>query len=290
MTPGLARTSERPALRRLWMRCFGDSIDYVNLYFDHSFREDSVFVLRDADGTPVSMAIRFPADWLAEDGDPQTGAYLYAVCTDPAQRGRGCFRTLMDFAERTLAAAGCDFVCLKPADAALAETYRRRGYEDAFFTQTQTVRADGAAAVTLRRIDAARYAALRQLQLRGSFVDYPPQTLAHQAQLGPLWELSEGDRFAICAAERYDAPSEERAAFPGCPAAPAQTADRTAVWLVKEYLGDETLLPGLCAALGADRIAVRRPPTPAAPGTPFAMAKPLSGKPRPSGYLGLAFD
>ena len=257
---GVATAADSAALRTLWMRCFGDSEDYVNKYFSAGFVPENVFVLRRE--AVEAMAISFPVRWVSGDGDERDGAYLYAVCTAPEARGNGHFRTLTAFAEQTLAARGATFVCLRPADGALAATYARMGYLGRFTLRESVVKAD-CSYVNLASIDAGRYGLLRQLQLRGGFIDYPPETLAQQARLGPLYEVSDGDRFGVCAAERT----------PGG-------------WLVKEFLGDEALLPGLCRALDAAQLSVRTPGDEQV----FALSKALDGGPCPTGYLGLAFD
>lgn len=56
------------------------------------------------------------------------GGYLYAVGVLPAYRGQGVFDRLMQKCEQVCLERDYDFACLIPATAALADTYRRRGY------------------------------------------------------------------------------------------------------------------------------------------------------------------
>lgn len=259
MSFGFATSADVPRLTRLWMDCFGDTEDYVNLYFAHSFRADRVFVLREPE--VAAMLLSFPVSFIAEDGEAQEGAYLYAVCTDPAWRGRGLCRALMTQAEDVLRTRGCAFTCLKPGTSALRKMYARMGYRDAFSNrETVVFPVPDAAAPRMEPCTPEAYYGLRQMALWGGFVDYQPEVLAHQARLGRLFSLDGCAGFG--ALERW-----------------GDTA------ILKEYFGDEALLPGLCRQLGAGKLTVR------APGDqPFAMAKPLTNLPCPTGYLGLAFD
>lgn len=258
-----AAAADIPALRRLWMECFGDKLDYVNLYFDHSFDPARVFVLREE--AIAAMCITFPVTYVAADGDEQPGAYLYAVCTAPAQRGKGLCRRLLRETEQALAAQGCAFTCLRAADPALAAMYEKMGYRARFTNQERLVSPAGASSARLsapvwQTVAPADYYALRQFHLQGGFIDYEPAVLAHQARLGRL--LSYDGGAAIAAVE--------------------QVGDRA---ICKEFLGDDSLLPGLAAQLGVDALTVRSPGK-----TPFAMAKALQSGVLPRGYLAFAFD
>ena len=260
MSFGTATAEDVPALRCLWMRCFGDTEDYVNLYMQYAFVPERVFVLREP--TLCAMAISFPVQYRGEDGTTTDGAYLYAVCIAPEARGRGLFRSLMEQAEQALAARGSAFVCLRPASEALLQTYMRMGYQVGFTNRERCIPAVQMG-LRLSPLDPARYGVLRRRALCGGRVEYPPEVLAHQARLGSLFEARDGDRYGFGAAERW-----------------GETV------ILKEYLGDETLLPAIGGALGAQRLTVRLPGTEQV----FALAKPLCGQTCPTGYLAFAFD
>ncbi len=259
--------SDRTELIRLWMRCFGDPEDYVRLYFDHSFVPEQVFVHREA--AIDAMLIRFPVCYLTEDGDEKPGSYLYAVCTAPEFRGRGLCRRLMEQTEQELKARGDSFTCLRAASPKLTKMYEGMGYRTTFANRELVLESARDFAVgtspacpeiCVERVTPAEYYGLRQLALYGNFIEYDPKVLAHQARLGSLLSIDGGA--AIGALERYK-----------------DTA------ILKEYLGDEALLPSLAAALDLKKLIVRTPGA-----EPFAMAKSLTDDPIPQGYLGLAFD
>lgn len=255
-----ARPGDLPALRALWKTCFGDADDYVNLYFEHAFRPERVFVLR-KETRPLAMAISFPLCWRLER-QALPGAYLYAVCTAPEARGNGYFRALLRFAEQRLEQAGCAFVCLRPGSAALWDTYGRMGYLPAFTNRCLSVAADCSCG-TLTPLSPAAYRAQRSALLQGPWVDWPEDALSHQARLGQLFTAQADGLCGVGAAERWGGEV-----------------------ILKEYLGDEALLPAICAALGAASMQVRTPGTEQG----FAQAKPLGGADCPFGYLGFAFD
>ena len=56
--------------------------------------------------------------------------YLYALATAPASRGQGLLRTLLRETEARARAEGYLSLCLLPADAALADAYRRMGFSE----------------------------------------------------------------------------------------------------------------------------------------------------------------
>ena len=261
MTFSHATAADRAELIRLWMDCFGDAEDYVRLYADHSFAPERVFVLRQTQ--IAAMCVSFPVTYLSEEGDERQGAYLYAVCTRPDQRGKGLCRSLMRQTEEMLRTQDCTFTCLKAASPALTAMYERMGYRTSLTNREYNVSAAGASPAcpfNMEAVSPERYYALRQCALRGGFIDYAPDVLAHQARLGQLLCIDGGN--AIAATERF-----------------GNTV------MLKEYLGDETLLPSLAERLGVNALTVRMPGD-----TPFAMAKSLTDAPEPAGYFAFAFD
>lgn len=73
--------------------------------------------------TLLSQGFALP---MTVDGCPLW--YLYALVTAPKARGRGCLRTLLEGCAATARAHRVHGLCLLPADAGLAEAYRRMGF------------------------------------------------------------------------------------------------------------------------------------------------------------------
>ena len=78
-----------PALTRLWQACFGDTEAEVRAFWQALFDCTPVYLRRALDGSPAAMLCALPAELVGDDGDAVPAAYLYAVCTAPALRGRG---------------------------------------------------------------------------------------------------------------------------------------------------------------------------------------------------------
>ena len=84
-----AARRDLPALTRLWQACFGDTEAEVRAFWQALFDCTPVYLRRAPDGSPAAMLCALPAEMVGDDGDAVPAAYLYAVCTAPALRGRG---------------------------------------------------------------------------------------------------------------------------------------------------------------------------------------------------------
>jgi GNAT superfamily N-acetyltransferase len=235
---------ELPAVCRLWQTCFGDSEETVYDFFDSFFGSCTVFASEEL----TAMAVSLPVRWLGKDA-----AYLYAVCTDPAYRGRGLCRRLMGEAEAELKARGCSFAALVPGEESLFRFYESLGYQTCFFCRHQTFPAGDSAPVL--PVSPARYASLRAA-FPESGVQYDEKFLAYQAKDGLLLEL------------------------PGLGCAAAER--RKTGWALAELLSPqpEKAAGAVCAFLGCEKLPARLPGA-----APFGMAKSLDGSAPISSYL-----
>lgn len=85
------------------------------------------------------MLCALPAELVGDDGEAVPAAYLYAVCTAPALRGRGHCRLLLQEAEQDLKRQGIRAAVLVPAEESLFGFYARFGYRTVFTCRTETV-------------------------------------------------------------------------------------------------------------------------------------------------------
>lgn len=238
-------------LRRLWKQAFGDSDAFLDSFFSAGFSPDRCRQLT-LDGKLAAALYWFDCSW---EGKPI--AYLYAVATDPAYRGRGLCRALMEDTHRHLLDLGYQGSLLVPGSPALFRLYEKLGYHTCSHIREFTC--DAAEPVSLRAIDASRYAALRRTLL-------PPGSVRQE---GPLLT------FLQTQASFYTGPD-----FLLCACLDGSTL------IVPELLGNPAAAPGITAALGARRCRFRTPGT----DKPFAMYRPLTHAPESPTYFALALD
>ena len=114
----IATQQDIPGIVRLWQQAFGET---------PVLPEAPCFVA-EQDGQVVGMLHALPQIFLS--GKAYKAAYLYAIATEKAYRGRGICRSLMAYAEQTL---DVDCCILVPARESLFRFYEALGYETAFY-------------------------------------------------------------------------------------------------------------------------------------------------------------
>ena len=251
-----------PALKALWRQAFGDSDAEIDAFFS-SVYPDAFGFCAEEDGAPVSMLYALPVT-LAHGERAEKAAYIYAVATDEAYRGRGLCRALMAYTEQQLKKRYISCLLLVPADEHLAQYYETLGYtrQNGCILQTLRVETPKGRALPVSVMD---YAGLRETMLfETAHVRYPKVLLDYEAGRAKLFRLELGGGI-------------------GCAAAFLQDG----VAVVEELLPDARYLPALAAELGAERYVVRTP----GQGSFGCMAKRLDGAPCTEAvYLPFAFD
>jgi len=252
-----AQKKDLPHLTKLWCRCFGDSESEVAEFWKIIDRI-TVFIAREK--LPVAMLCALPVTYFDEEGQAQEASYLYAVCTQEDHRGKGICRELTAFAEKALARQGSRFAFLVPASEKLFGFYRTFGYKTTFYHERYSVSPDGKAKI--KKIDAAAYQNLRQMQLYSDFVSYDDWLLDLQSG---LYRIETDDWICCAAAEKHGQKL-----------------------IIKELLPNE---PAAAAALAAHLDCAEAEVRTFGGNIPFGMAKSLCPLSCPmQGYLGLAFD
>lgn len=169
------------ALKGLWKRAFGDSDEYIDLFFTHRFAPDETLVALEGD-SPVSMLFLLPLTLCAGEA-AYDARYIYAVATHPDHRSRGYSGALLAEAHRTLAAQGVDLSLLVPASDKLFAYYGARGYQTKFFVQKETFTAcPGAPAARTTLTTMTQMAPLRNERFSQSalFARWDAAALAYQ--------------------------------------------------------------------------------------------------------------
>ena len=179
-----AEEGMRPALGALWRECFGDSNDYVDLYFaGHDIaRHTMVFI----DGErPVSMLSLLPMTVVTRAGI-LPARYVYAVATLESYRGRGISTKLLEAAHRQMQAAGIKLSVLVPASARLYNFYGKRGFDTEFYSGRAVVPArelpDYGGSFVVTEATAAEFMEIRERAFGGRtmFVRWDGDALAYR--------------------------------------------------------------------------------------------------------------
>lgn len=240
------------ALQALWKQAFGDPDEFIDLFFRVAFSPERCRCVYTKDGLGA-MLYWFDCSWQGKKL-----AYIYAVATDGACRGKGFCRTLLEDTHRHLAALGYHGCVLVPRTQALFAMYRRLDYHTFCYVNQFSCKAEPSPRF-LRRVTAQEYMLLRRSLLPEQAVVQEGVTLELLASYAGLYA---GEDLLL-------AGYTENGSFTAC-----------------ELLGDPAAAPGILATLGICRGQFRTPKG----DTPFAMYHGLTGDPAMPGYLGLALD
>lgn len=199
----IASAAQTGQLQALWQICFGDDASYTGRFLAHYPPSRHCFVA--CEGEKVAAMVHGLPCRLRLGGQEYPAAYLYAVATDPAFRGRGICRGLTAWAEKTLAEQGVAVALLVPASESLFAFYRGLGYETALFCdQWKQVTDDAVPAGHPAPVAPELYADLRQQWLPADSVLWPDDAWRYQALVSrvsgtSLYRLNDG--CAVC--EKY---------------------------------------------------------------------------------------
>ena len=235
-------------LQSLWQQAFGDTTDAIDAFFSTGFSPDRCHYLLES-GRPVSALY-----WLDCTLDGQKFAYLYAIATEKAHRGKGLCRRLMTETHEILRKQGYAGAVLVPAEKALFSLYEKLGYRYAATVREFTCEAANTPAA-LTQIDARQYENLRPQYLPAGSVLQAGATLDFYATYGQFYA---GDDFLLAC---Y---MEEGKLY------------------TQEILGNTALCSQILCALGAQTGSFRTP----GEEKPFAMYYPLQENCPAPRYLG----
>lgn len=240
-----------PALRRLWKQAFGDTDEFLDIFFSTAFAPSRCRCICAGEDL---LAAHY---WFDCTCGGQKFAYVYAVATDPVHRGKGLCRSLMADLQALLAKQGYHGLILVPQNSSLAQMYRRMGFLDC--TSVTEFTAPAEEPIPLRRINAEEYAALRRRLL-------PPGAV-----------IQEGENLTFLQAQALF--------FTGSGWLAALTLNGNTLHC-HELLGNPDAAYGIAAALGCAEGFFRTPGA----DTPFAQYLPLAPDCVRPAYFGLAFD
>ena len=243
------RKQDIPALRGLWKEAFGDSEEFLDLFFQTGFAPGRSRCLW------ISGKVAAALYWFDCSHQEKKLAYIYAVATDKAYRGRGLCTALMEDTHRHLQALGYDGAVLVPGNRKLFDLYGKLGYK-AFCPMTVHSVESGATAEALEKLSAEEFRKLRRKHIPAGGILQEGETLAFLS--GFCRFCRSGDDLCCLSVE-------------------GDTA------YFQEYLGAESHLPGILKALGVKKGIVQLPG-----GENSAMYYPLTEKEELPTYLGIS--
>lgn len=247
------QNTDIPELCALWKDTFGDTDAFLENFFSTAFSPKRSLCAR-KEGNIVGMLYWF--DCIYEG---KQIAYLYAVATHKAYRGRGICHALMEKVHLILKQSGYAGVILVPAEAHLFAFYERMGYTVCAHNSTLHSTAAGES-LEMRSLSAAEYAELRRLFLPKQSVLQARENLPFLEKLADFWI---GDGFMLAARKDEESLSG------------------------LELLGDVALAPRITRTLGFKTAEFRI----VGQNTPFAMFHPLENFSLPLPvYFAFAFD
>lgn len=245
--------SQIPELRTLWKEAFGDTDEFLDIFFKKAFHPDRCRCIT-VDKHVVAVLYWF--DCIYED---KPIAYIYAVATAKSHRGQGLCQKLMADTHLHLAKHGYEGAILVPGNKELFDFYKKIGYQTSCYLRK--FQCDAASEdLPLYSIDKEEYARLRKFLL-------PPGSVIQEHKNLDFLETQAkfymGHGFILTAYGEKD------------------------VLHGIELLGDISAAPAIIHTLGYKKGFFRT----VGNQIPFAMYYPLEGSTLlPPSYFGFAFD
>ena len=246
------QAAQIPQLRALWTEAFGDTDDFLDVFFHRAYSADRCRCVTE-NGTVAAALYWFDCQW-----EGKQIAYLYAVATAKSQRGKGLCKALMENTHQHLRQAGYAGCILHPQSEGLFSMYGKLGYTTCSYVKEFSCVSSGDP-VPLAQASPAEYAAVRRALLPANGVLQEGVTLDFLSTYARLYT---GSNFALAA---Y--PNKEEL-------------------VVCELLGSPEKAPQILTTLGYAQGTFRVP----GQETPFAMYLPLEKNPATPAYFGLALD
>ena len=239
-------------LRNLWKEAFGDGDEFLDAFFTTAFSPQRCRCMTIGDKVAAALY------WFECDKDDKKIAYIYAVATKRAVRGRGLCHELMEDAHNILKKLGFDYAVLVPGSKELFRFYEGMGYKVCSYIAEKEIDAKDNH-ISLEALSTDEYCKERRKYLPENSVIQEGVNLQF---LHTQASFFRGDDFVLAARIQGDD-----------------------VFVI-ELLGNSECADGVIFALGGKRGIVRT----AGGDKPFAMCKPLNSEAQQDFYFGLAFD
>ncbi|MDR2232386.1 MAG: GNAT family N-acetyltransferase [Tannerella sp.] len=147
----IAQPSDKQQVIDLWKIAFGDSDDFIRLFFDRVYRDEQTYVIRQ-NGQVVSALQILPYD-MAFCGGTISAGYICGVSTLPSERGKGLMSKLMYQALEAMGQQGYDIAILIPATPSLFDLYGRFDFVSTFDYMLEDIQADSSVITGRNSVD-----------------------------------------------------------------------------------------------------------------------------------------
>ena len=238
-------------LKDLWKKAFGDSEEAINLFFDTAYAPQRCRYLE------VNGEITAALYWMDAEYAGQKFAYIYGVATEPAHRGKGLCRKLMEKTHDDLREQGYAGAVLMPAETGLRQMYAKIGYREC--STISQFDCEAGESVGVWPVGREEYARLRRQYLPEGGLIQEGENLAYLESYASTYA---GEDFLLAAVHG------EGKLFG------------------MELLGNAAAAPGILCSMGYETGTFRVPGAE----LPFGMGIALKENVKMPGYLGLAFD
>ena len=241
-----------PGLRELWKAAFGDTDDFLDMFYATGYAPHRCRCILDGDRV-AAVLYWFDCTW-----EGRKLAYIYAVATDPTYRNQGLCRRLMADTHSHLKTQGYAGAMLLPQEPGLRTMYSKMGYEPGTTIHEFACEAAGEP-IPLEELTPERYAERRKALL-------PPGSI-----------IQEGENLSYLGGFTRFLRSEDTIAV---------LYQDSSTFICYEILGDVTKAPAILKTLGAKTGTFRCPGF----GKDFAMFTFWGfGSEKPQ-YFAFAFD
>lgn len=127
-----ADTSHIERIKKLWKEVFGDSDEFLNLYFSEKFQREQCLVCIEEE--QVCASLQMLPYVLQLKGISYPACYIFAVMTSSFERNKGYMRQLLEFALDDLKQKKIQLVFLIPQEPYLFSIYTKFGFQKAFLS------------------------------------------------------------------------------------------------------------------------------------------------------------
>lgn len=125
-----AEKNTRPIIRQMWKTCFGDTEEYMDIYFSRQYKDENTLIYFQEKKAVASLQM-IPYT-ITFYGKIVPFYYLAGLCTLPKYRRKGYMSQLIDKAFKVMSERAIPLTILVPAEKNLIKYYNKFDFEQVF--------------------------------------------------------------------------------------------------------------------------------------------------------------